>query len=160
LAKWSWRILVDHARAHLAEKRGGDFEQVNLTDSILLTSYRPETLHAVNEALDRLQKRDEGLARIAEFRFSGGMTDEETAEVLDLSARTVKRDWKPARMVVQSTGARPWHVFGHRKKTKARPAGQPWKSGSGGTMTPACHGVMFGGLSLCYHELRAFQAIC
>jgi RNA polymerase sigma-70 factor (ECF subfamily) len=92
------RILVDHARRHRAEKRGGGFKRVDLdvTDGHQLARQGAYVL-AVNEALDRFSKIDAQAGRVVELRFFGGLTIDETAEVLGLSARTIKRDWRAAK---------------------------------------------------------------
>ncbi|MGO8793159.1 MAG: sigma-70 family RNA polymerase sigma factor [Terriglobia bacterium] len=91
------RILVDHARAHRAEKRGGDEPKVTLDTVFVFTEAKGADLVAVDEALTRLTERDPRQGRIVELRFFGGLTEEEAAEVLGVSTRTVKRDWKVAR---------------------------------------------------------------
>jgi RNA polymerase sigma factor (TIGR02999 family) len=92
------RILIDHARARLAEKRGGELQQVTLT---AVEGWNPvaqnEDLLALDQALSRLEKADPRAARVVELRFFGGLQEEEIAEVLGVSAITVKRDWKAAR---------------------------------------------------------------
>jgi RNA polymerase sigma-70 factor, ECF subfamily len=90
-------ILVDHARAHAATKRGGDWEPVTLDEARAVSLSRPEEFVALDEALQRLSAMDARQGRIVELRFFGGLTEEETAEVLGVSARTIKRDWRLAR---------------------------------------------------------------
>lgn len=92
------RILVEHARAKGAEKRGGEFEKVSLDDiSVALTPRHSELVLALDEALTRLERMSPRQCRIIEYRFFSGMTEDETAAVLDISTRTVKRDWRVAR---------------------------------------------------------------
>jgi RNA polymerase sigma factor (TIGR02999 family) len=91
------RVLVNHAIARSAQKRGGKRERVPLDDVILLTAERAEELIALDDALDRLATRDARQARVIECRFFAGMTIEETAEALDIAPATVKRDWMLAR---------------------------------------------------------------
>lgn len=91
------QVLVSAARRRLAEKRGGGDWLVTLGDSVPSEPVRPERLLALDEALARLAAMDERQARIVEQRFFAGLTVEETAEVLGLSERTVKRDWRAAR---------------------------------------------------------------
>lgn len=91
------RILVDYARSHRAEKRGGEFQRVSLDENLVFSSQRCDELLALDEALGRLERREKRLGRMVELRFFSGMTEEETAEVLGISVRTVKRDWKVAR---------------------------------------------------------------
>jgi len=91
------RILVDYARRLRAEKRGGAPKRVSLTDAMLVAEERADTLVALDEALIQLAAVDERLSRVVECRFFGGLTEEETAEVLDVTARTVRRDWIKAK---------------------------------------------------------------
>lgn len=91
------RILVDYARRYRAEKRGGTARRVSLTDSMLVTEARADTLLALDEALTELARIDERLSRIVECRFFAGLTEEETAEVVGVTARTVRRDWIKAK---------------------------------------------------------------
>jgi len=91
------RILVDHARAKQAKKRGGGDQKVSLDQAVLVRPEAPEQFLALDEALERLAKRDPRQARIVELRYFGGLSEEETAEVLEISVRTVKRDWNVAR---------------------------------------------------------------
>lgn len=91
------RILVDYARSHRAEKRGGNFQRISLDNVLVVSREQFGDLLVLDQALDRLQKWDGRLGRMVELRFFGGMTEEETAEVLGISVRTVKRDWKVAR---------------------------------------------------------------
>jgi RNA polymerase sigma factor (TIGR02999 family) len=91
------RILVDHARSHGARKRGSDFEKVGLEDDLVASSGRSAELVAVDEALEVLAKVDPLKSRIVELRFFGGLSIEETAEVLNSSTATVNRQWRMAR---------------------------------------------------------------
>jgi len=95
------RILVDHARARLAEKRGGGAAAVTLSD---VAAADPTTgggdgvdVLAVHEALERLAALDPDQARVVELRYFGGLTIEETAAALGISPATVKREWAVAR---------------------------------------------------------------
>ncbi|HMU62224.1 MAG TPA: sigma-70 family RNA polymerase sigma factor [Gemmatimonadales bacterium] len=92
------RILVDHARRHGAAKRGAGAKRVPLemVDG-LAPDERADLLVALDTALVRLAALDERQARVVECRFFGGLTEEETAEALGTSTRTVKRDWAKAR---------------------------------------------------------------
>jgi RNA polymerase sigma factor (TIGR02999 family) len=92
------RVLVDHARAHAAEKRGGAVVRLSIEDVQIPLKQRAASLIALDEALVELAKFDERKARIVEMRFFGGLSDEEIAEVLGVSTRTVLRDWKTARL--------------------------------------------------------------
>ena len=98
------RILVDHARAQQAEKRGGSITRISL-DEMLAEDAEPSgedagaaaDVLAIDDALERLAALDPDQARIVELRFFGGLTVEETASVLKRSPRTVKREWRLAR---------------------------------------------------------------
>src|SRR5262252_1857684 len=85
-------ILVDRARRRTAEKRGGTQRPITLDDGLVDGANNPESLLELDEALNDLAKIDERLARVVECRFFGGMTEEETAESLGITARTVRRD--------------------------------------------------------------------
>ncbi len=96
------RILIDHARAHGAEKRGGDWKRVTIGTGQEPgvgdpAAAREFELLDLNEALDRLATLDERAARVAEMRLFAGMTVRETAEVLGISPRSVDDDWATAR---------------------------------------------------------------
>ena len=92
------RILVDHARQHHAAKRGGSQKQRLSITSAEALAQKPEIdLLALNEALDQLSKMDPQQSRIVELKFFGGLSIEETAEVLGIGHATVERDWKMAR---------------------------------------------------------------
>ena len=91
------RILVDHARARAAAKRGHGADRVSLESVENLVSEAPEVLIDLDEALDRLRDYDERMARVVEMRFFAGLGVEETGEVLAISPATVKRDWMIAR---------------------------------------------------------------
>jgi RNA polymerase sigma factor (TIGR02999 family) len=91
------RILVDHARARLTAKRGAAEPAVQLDESSVFAEERSAELVALDEALQRLAQFDPRLERIVELRFFGGLPVEDTAEVLGISTRTVKRDWNAAK---------------------------------------------------------------
>lgn len=90
-------ILIDHARARAARKRGGELHKVTLDNALEYECQQFESLLALNEALDKLQELEPRLSSVVEMRFFAGMTEEEISEVLKVSARTVKRDWQFAR---------------------------------------------------------------
>jgi RNA polymerase sigma-70 factor (ECF subfamily) len=96
------RILVDHARAWRAEKRGGAHERVPLDDQIQLSNERLEFITDLDEALSRLAERDERLAKVVEMRFFAGMTEEEIGLLLGRSSRSIKRDWVVAKAWLQA----------------------------------------------------------
>jgi RNA polymerase sigma-70 factor, ECF subfamily len=91
------RILVDYARSHTAEKRGGEAEKIALEDAFVFVKERPSEMIALDEALDKLAKIDPRRSRVVELKFFGGLTTEEIAEVLDVHPNTVLRDWNLAR---------------------------------------------------------------
>ena len=91
------RILVDHARAHQAEKRGGEAQILSLDENIDVSGERSAELVALDEALERLAELDPEKSRVVELRFFGGLSVEETAEVIGVSAPTVKRHWRMAK---------------------------------------------------------------
>ncbi len=90
-------ILVDHARNKGARKRGGDYQKVDLDQAEKVGIAPDDDLVALDETLDRLARRDPRQARIVELKYFGGLTDEETAEVVNISVRTVKREWSVAK---------------------------------------------------------------
>ena len=91
------RILVDYARTHRTAKRGGTQQKVSLDEALALTSAQSDEVLALNEALLRLARFDPRQSRVVELRFFGGLTEDETAEVLGVASRTVNRDWRMAR---------------------------------------------------------------
>jgi RNA polymerase sigma factor (TIGR02999 family) len=91
------RILVDHARAHRAVKRGGIEPKIVLEEDLVFAEEKADQLVELDGALDQLAEQDPRQAQIVEMRFFGGLSVEETAEVLEISPRTVKRDWTVAR---------------------------------------------------------------
>jgi RNA polymerase sigma-70 factor, ECF subfamily len=91
------RILVDHARARGAQKRGGPGGKVTFDEAFLVNTESREDLVALDDALAALAKSDERKSRVIEFRYFGGLSVAETAAVLDVSPETVMRDWQMAR---------------------------------------------------------------
>ena len=96
-ARVTRRILVDYGRRQRAAKRGGEWRQVLLPEGALAVDERAETLIALDEALERLEALNARLSRVVECRFFGGLTDAETAAALDVTERTVQRDWVKAK---------------------------------------------------------------
>jgi RNA polymerase sigma factor (TIGR02999 family) len=94
-------VLVDHARARLSQKRGGVQHPVTLEDDLVAADAQPDVLLELNDALERLAVVDPRLARVVECRFFGGLSEEETAETLAVTTRTVQRDWAKARMLLR-----------------------------------------------------------
>jgi RNA polymerase sigma factor (TIGR02999 family) len=91
------RILVDYARRHHRQKRGGGQRPVTLDDGAVSLDERSEHLMALDDALRRLAELNPRLSRVVECRFFGGLTEEEIAEATGVTVRTVKRDWAKAR---------------------------------------------------------------
>lgn len=91
------RILVDYARANRAHKRGGDEKTLWLDEELMPSPGRAPEIVAVDDALNKLAKVEGRPAKIIEMRFFAGMTEEEIADVLGISTRTVKRDWRMAK---------------------------------------------------------------
>jgi RNA polymerase sigma factor (TIGR02999 family) len=91
------RILVDHARRRRYAKRGGDEIRVPLEQTLLGTRARGVDVLALDDALASLAKLDSRKGRVVELRFFGGLTVEETAELLHISRQTVMRDWSMAK---------------------------------------------------------------
>jgi RNA polymerase sigma factor (TIGR02999 family) len=91
------RIMVDHARARCAFKRGGDMTRVTLDKAALVTNKHSQELLALNEALESLAAQDRRKSQIVELRYFGGLTVEETAEFLKMSRRSVEREWTMAK---------------------------------------------------------------
>jgi RNA polymerase sigma factor (TIGR02999 family) len=91
------RILVDHARGHLREKRGGELQEVPMDEALEFAPAQSLELIKLDEALARLTKLDPRQGKIVELRFFGGLTVEQTAELLGISPKTVKRDWSVAK---------------------------------------------------------------
>jgi RNA polymerase sigma factor (TIGR02999 family) len=90
-------ILVDHSRKKHALKRGGAFDHLLDPDTLAANISDPETVLALDQALTRLAQKDPRQEQVVELRYFGGLTEEEIAEVWNLSPRTVKREWSAAR---------------------------------------------------------------
>jgi RNA polymerase sigma factor (TIGR02999 family) len=91
------RILVDHARSRQAAKRGGSNIKLPLEEEMIASAGREVDMVALDEALERLAAMDPQQSRVVELRFFSGLSVDETAEVLGVSTRTVKRDWNVAK---------------------------------------------------------------
>ena len=100
-ARMMRRILVEFARAKAREKRGGGWVRVSLGED-LVTTDKGHDLVTLDDALEALAKLDERKSRIVELRFFGGLSVDETAEALSVSAQTVMRDWKFSRAWLMS----------------------------------------------------------
>jgi RNA polymerase sigma factor (TIGR02999 family) len=91
------RILVDHARTAKAHKRGDGLNAISINDALLPAPQRAPEILALDEALHKLAQLNDRQAKIVEMRFFAGMSEEEAGDVLGVSARTVKRDWRVAK---------------------------------------------------------------
>src|SRR5207247_10635731 len=92
------RVLVDFARSRQNQKRGGQVQQVSLDEALIISQDRDADLVALDDALNSLATIDPRKSQIVELRFFGGLSVEETAEVLKVSPDTVMRDWKLAKI--------------------------------------------------------------
>jgi RNA polymerase sigma factor (TIGR02999 family) len=90
-------ILVDHARAHLARKRGGDMPKLSLDELKVYSPEKSADLVTLDEALDRLAQKDARLSKVVELKFFGGLTFEEIGKMLNIASKTARRDWLLAR---------------------------------------------------------------
>lgn len=93
-------ILVDRARERSAVKREGVRRQITLDDESVAVDDQPDALLQLNEALERLAACEPRMAQVVECRFFGGLTEQETAQALGLTSRTVQRDWVKARVLL------------------------------------------------------------
>ena len=91
------RILVDHARGHLREKRGGGQRAIPINEALVFAPEQSQELVKLDASLERLAKLDPRQGKIVELRFFGGLTVEQTADLLGISPKTVKRDWSVAK---------------------------------------------------------------
>jgi RNA polymerase sigma factor (TIGR02999 family) len=91
------RILVDYARSHRADKRGGGWDKLAFEEALAPAAERSVDVIALDEALKDLQALDARQSQIVELRFFGGLTNEEVGEFLQVSPRTVKREWRIAK---------------------------------------------------------------
>jgi RNA polymerase sigma factor (TIGR02999 family) len=94
-------VLVDRARARLTQKREGLLQRVALDNEQIPDEDQPEVMLDINDAVDRLAAVEPRLASVVECRFFGGLNEEETAEALGVTTRTVQRDWAKARMLLR-----------------------------------------------------------
>ena len=90
-------ILIDHARRRRYAKHGGDAHQVSIDEAATMSLERAAELIALEEALDELLQLDQRKSQVVEFRYFGGLSLEETAEALNISLMTVRRDWRAAK---------------------------------------------------------------
>ncbi len=101
-ARAARQVLVDHARGHGADKRGGKRERVTLIEDAAATTDAGVDVEALDAALQRLAQLNTRRARVVELRFFGGLSVDEVAEVLEVSPRTVDDDWRIARAWLRS----------------------------------------------------------
>jgi len=92
------RVLVDYARAHKAEQRGGGLKRVEMQDDLAISPGRIDEIASLDDALKRLEIQNARQARIVELRYFGGLSVEEISSLLKMSPRSVKRDWALARV--------------------------------------------------------------
>ena len=90
-------ILIDHARRRRYLKHGGEFQQAAMEETSLMPAERAAELVALDEALNELKRLDQRKSRVVELRYFGGLSLEETADVLEVSIMTVRRDWRAAK---------------------------------------------------------------
>jgi RNA polymerase sigma factor (TIGR02999 family) len=95
------QVLVDRARARASIKRGGARPNITLDEEAIAIADEPEVLLEIDDALQRLAATAPRLAKVVECRFYGGMSEEEIAGALDVTVRTVQRDWVKARMLLR-----------------------------------------------------------
>jgi RNA polymerase sigma-70 factor, ECF subfamily len=96
------RAIVDYVRERTARKRGGGVAHVTLVPDLVGIAHEPEILIGIDDALSAMAQFNDRLSRVAECRLFGGMSEEETAAALDVSVRTVQRDWQRARAWLQA----------------------------------------------------------
>lgn len=96
-AKAMRHILIDYAKQKSREKRGGGRLPVTLDENLVAAGERADVFIALDEALTILAQQDERLAQVVEYRFFGGLSEAEIGDLLQLSERTIRRDWRKAR---------------------------------------------------------------
>jgi RNA polymerase sigma factor (TIGR02999 family) len=94
-------VIVNHVRERIAQKRGGDWRPLTLSTQLSVNSADDqETILKVHEALEALERADPRLAQVVQMRYFGGYSEQEIAEALDITDRTVRRDWEKARLIL------------------------------------------------------------
>jgi RNA polymerase sigma factor (TIGR02999 family) len=94
-------VIVNSARERMAQKRGGDWRPLTLSTQLAINiAEDQETILKVHEALEALEQADPRLAQVAQMRYFGGYSEPEIAEALDITERTVRRDWEKARLIL------------------------------------------------------------
>jgi RNA polymerase sigma factor (TIGR02999 family) len=101
------RVLIDYARKQRRLRRGGGIRPMTLDEALVAADHQADTLLALDLALEKLATFNERLVRVVECRFFGGLTEDETAQVLGVTDRTVRRDWIKARAWLQDALAEP-----------------------------------------------------
>ena len=94
-------VLVDRARARLAHKREGGLQRITLDCELIAAPDQPDAMLQLSDAIERLAQVEPRLARVVDCRFFGGMSDEDIAGALEVTTRTVQRDWAKARMLLR-----------------------------------------------------------
>jgi RNA polymerase sigma-70 factor, ECF subfamily len=92
------RVLVDYARAHTAEQRGGGLKRVEMQEELAISPEQLDEVAQLDEALQRLEKQNPRQARVVELRYFGGLSVEQIGSLLAIAPRSVKRDWSLARI--------------------------------------------------------------
>jgi RNA polymerase sigma factor (TIGR02999 family) len=92
------RVLVDYARAHRAEQRGGGLKRVEMQDDLAISAEKLDQVEALDEALSTLEEHNPRQGKVVELRYFGGLSVEQIASLLGVSPRSVKRDWSLARI--------------------------------------------------------------
>ena len=92
------RVLVDYARAHNAEQRGGGLQRVEMQDELAISAAQLDEVEHLDEALKKLEKENPRQARVVELRYFGGLSVEQIGALLQIAPRSVKRDWALARI--------------------------------------------------------------
>lgn len=95
-------VIVNSVRERLAQKRGGDWRPLTLSTHLPVNAADQEAVLRVHEALQALEQADPRLAEVAQMRYFGGYNEQEIAEALDVSERTVRRDWEKARLLLEA----------------------------------------------------------
>jgi RNA polymerase sigma factor (TIGR02999 family) len=95
-------VIVDSVRERIAQKRGGDWRPLTLSTQFAVNADGEETILKVHEALDSLEQVEPRLAQVAQMRYFGGYSEQEIAEALDITERTVRRDWEKARLLLEA----------------------------------------------------------
>lgn len=101
------QVLINYAKKRMAQKRGGGAQHLTLEEEKIALPTEPDVLLTLEKALHQLEQLDQRQSRVVELRFFGGLTIEETADVLEVSTMTVKRDWRLARAWLSQALASP-----------------------------------------------------